>query len=87
MRIDILIKPGEKCEQHKSVLGLAARAVNARVEINQTSDFAAFSNCAIHSSQTPAIIINGNVEFTGKTLDLEAVKKRLAEIVRFGGSI
>ncbi len=87
MKVDILIKPGEKCDQHKTILGLAARAVNARVEINQTSDFAAFSHCSIHSSQTPAIIINGNVEFTGKTLDLEAVKKRFAEIIRFGGGL
>lgn len=85
MRIDILIKPGEKCDHHESILGQAARAVNVKVEIKRTSNFAAFSHCAINPSQTPAIIINGNVEFTGRSLELEAVKKRLTELVRHGG--
>ncbi len=80
MRIDILLKPDDTCDQVEKTLKTAAKITNVPVEIVKTHDFRAFANCAVNPSQTPAVIINGHVEFTGKELDMEAAKRRLKEI-------
>ena len=84
MRIDILSKPNENCDYVERIVKIAAKTTNTEVQITRTSNFAAYSHCAINPSQTPIVIINGSVEFAGKVLELEAVKKRLAEINRLG---
>ena len=80
MKVDILVKPEDKCDHIEQVIRLASKATNVPVEIQRTSNFALYSHCAINPSQTPVVIIKGNVEFAGKALDLEAVKRRLTEL-------
>lgn len=80
MKVDILVKPEEKCDHIERVIVAASKATNIPVEIHRTSNFALYSHCAINPSQTPVVIIQGNVEFAGKTLNLEAFKKRLTEL-------
>ena len=80
MKIDILIKPKEDCTYIERILKTAATSLNIPVQISKGSNFSAFPNLSVNFSQTPIVVINGNAEFVGKNLDIQAVKKKLAEI-------
>ncbi|HOW36151.1 MAG TPA: thioredoxin family protein [Candidatus Omnitrophota bacterium] len=80
VKIDILIKPGEKCEHIERIILMAAQFQKMEVKITRTSNFAAYAQCAINPSQTPIIIINGNVEFAGRSPEPEILRRKLAEI-------
>ncbi len=82
LKIDILVKSYENCEKLESKINLAARLLNLEVTVNKTSNFTAFSALAINPSQTPVVIINGHVEFAGRTPELDVISRRLAEIQR-----
>lgn len=80
MKIDILLKPNEDGVAVERILQIAARNLNIPVQIKKTSNFAAFSNISVNPSMTPIVVIDGNVEFTGKNLDIQTVTKKLSEI-------
>lgn len=80
LKIDILTRPDQDCRLLESRLKLAVALMKLPAEIKRTSNFAAFTGCAINPSQVPAVIINGNVEFAGDVPDLEMIRHRLEEI-------
>jgi len=80
LKIDILIRPNENCDLLESRLKLVVTMMNMQADINRTTNFAAFTGCAINPSQIPAVIINGNVEFAGEVPNIEMIKRRLEEI-------
>ncbi len=84
LKIDILSKPEEKVDHIAYVIRLAAQSANVPIQLSTTNNFAAFSHCAMNPSQTPVVIINGHVEFSGKAIELEAVKRKLTQIVAQG---
>ena len=82
IKIDILVKPNQNCDHLESKIALAAKMLNIPVQIKQSSNFAAFSGYAINPSQTPIVIMNGNVEFAGQVPELDVLTRRLSEIQR-----
>ena len=80
MKIDILIKPGQDPSQMENVFKVAANLAGIPLQINRTSNFAAFSNCSVNPAMTPIVIINGQVEFAGGLPNVDLVKKRLIEL-------
>ena len=82
MKIDILVKPNESTAQIERLIQTAAVAIKIQVQVTKTSNFIAYSNLSINPSQTPMIIINGNLEFAGRIPDLDLLKKKMAEVLR-----
>lgn len=82
IKIDILVQPNQRTETLEYVIRNAAKVLNIEIQLNRTSNFAAYSNYAINPSQTPIIFINGSLEFAGKVPELEVFKKKLTEIKR-----
>ena len=84
LKIDILSKPEEKTDAIERTIFMAARATNVQIKLSTTHNFVAFPQVASNFSQTPIVIFNGHVEFTGKSIDLEAVKRKLSQIASQG---
>jgi len=80
LKIDILTRPNQNCDLLESRLKLAVTLLKLPAEIKRTSNFSAFTGCAINPSQMPAVIINGYVEFAGEVPALDMIKRRLEEI-------
>jgi|GEM_PF-1739068 len=88
LRVEILAKPDDakKCDEMERTLKIAAHASRVQIEINRTNQFGRFSQLAINPAQTPVIIIDGNIEFSGRRLDFEMIKQRLYELAFRKGS-
>lgn len=84
IKIDILSQKDlagqKKADIAEYVIRQAAKVTKIEVQITRTSNFAAYSAHAINPSQTPVIIVNGNVEFAGRAPEPDAFRKRLAQI-------
>ena len=80
IRVDILSQPSEKPQNVENVIRFAAKQVGIEVQVNHTTNFAAYSQFAINPSQTPIIFINGSLEFAGRVPEINLLKLRLAEI-------
>ncbi len=80
LEVNILVKPGEDSLHSERLIRRAAANLKIPVKVNHTSNFRAFTHLAVNPSQTPIIVINGNVEFAGPVVDIELVQGKLAEI-------
>lgn len=80
IKIDILTKPGEKYDHIERIIRMTAEIQKMPVQITHTNNFAAYAQCAINPAQTPIIIINGNVEFAGRSPEPDVLRRKLAEI-------
>ena len=80
MKVDILIQPGKQSRHTERVLKAAAKTLGITLQISYTSNFGAYSHLSVNPSQTPIVIISGNVEFAGGMPDANMVQKRLSEL-------
>ena len=81
-KIDVLCKKEEmkRAEMLVKAIQRAADTSNFKVEINLTSNFAAFAGLSFNPAQTPAIFINRQFEFSGFGINFPLLQKKLSEI-------
>ena len=87
LKIEILCQPCIKCENllKRTQTAISMAQVHADAELSHITDLKLFGKYSVSISQTPVMIINGNVEFAGGNLPLvEQICKRLKDI-KFGG--
>jgi hypothetical protein len=85
--IEVICIPCPKCTPLKPKIDEIIRGIEMRnkikiiYEFKQTPNLAEISKYALNPSQTPAVIINGNVEIAGQ-VNMLILKNRLEAINR-----
>ena len=85
--IEIMCLPCSKCEQLKSKIKIAIKAMELQKAIRITYEFKHTPHLkelikySLNASQTPAVIINGNVELAGR-IEPTVLKAKLEQIFR-----
>jgi len=83
--VEIICIPCSKCanleQKIRDIVKTIAITNKAKIvfEVKTTIKLTNLSNYSLNSSQTPAILINGNVEIAGR-VDLILLKRRLTAI-------
>lgn len=86
--IEVVCIPCPKCERVKKLITDAIKAIEIQNKIKIVYDFKHTTNLlqlsqySVNASQTPVVIINGAVEFSGQAMQ-DVVKKRLEALNRF----
>lgn len=86
--IEIICRPCHKCEQLKNKIPELIKAIEIQnktkifYEFKHTPDLREISRYSLNPSQTPPVIINGNVELAG-TIDTSVVKMKLESLNRY----
>ena len=86
--IEIICLPCFKCEQLKNKIPELIKAIEIQnktkisYEFKHTPDLRGISRYSLNPSQTPAIIINGNVELAGQ-IEPAVLKKKLESMHRY----
>jgi hypothetical protein len=87
--IEIICLPCDKCERTKRLILETIKSIELQskmkliYEFKHTPSLLGLHQYSINASQTPAVIINGNVELSGR-FDAMALKNRLLSIFRTG---
>jgi len=86
--IEIICRPCFKCDQLKNKIPELIKAIEIQnktkisYEFKHTPDLREISRYSLNPSQTPAIIINGNVELAGQ-IEPAVLKKKLESMHRY----
>jgi glutaredoxin len=87
--IEIVCNPCDKCERAKRLITETIKNIELEnktkilYEFKHTPTLQGITQYSINASQTPAIIINGNVELSGRFENV-ALKNRLLALTRTG---
>ncbi|MFH1359453.1 MAG: hypothetical protein ABIJ41_00255 [Candidatus Omnitrophota bacterium] len=87
IKVEILAPADKNTEYFEKAIKTAARGLNMEIQIMCTSNFAAYTKHSINPSQSPIVLINGNVEFTSQIPDPETIKRKLTDIRNQAGSL
>jgi len=87
--VEIVCLPCDKCERAKRLILETIKSIELQNKVKITYEFKHtptihdLAKYSINASQTPAIVINGNVELSGR-VDATALKNRLIALYRVG---
>lgn len=83
--IEIICIPCEKCERAKKLIAETIKSIEIQNKVKIPYEFKhnpslrALADYSINAAQAPAIVINGNVELSGR-FDTVALKNRLMSL-------
>ena len=86
--IEIMCIPCPKCELVKKIIADTIKVIESQnkvkivYDLKHTTNLSQVSQYSINASQAPIVIINGNVEFSGKATQ-DVIKKRLENLHKY----
>lgn len=87
--IEIICVPCDKCERAKRLISNTIKDIEIQnktkilYEFKHTPTLQNLAQYSINASQTPAIVVNGTVELSGR-FDSVALKNKLLSLIRTG---